>query len=68
MVAGVSVRDAQSRTNCRASISFEERLTVTIRYLATGESLHAASFRFRMSHNKIGAIVNEMLPVIYEEI
>ncbi|KAF2903244.1 hypothetical protein ILUMI_02940 [Ignelater luminosus] len=44
-------------TNYRKTISFEERLAVTLRYLATGESFSSASYRFCISHNEIDRIL-----------
>ncbi|KAB0803464.1 hypothetical protein PPYR_00434 [Photinus pyralis] len=53
------------KTNFREPIPFEEWLTVTLRYLATGESFHSLSFRFRISHNRMSVMINILLSQIY---
>ena len=45
----------------------EERLAVTLRYLATGESRRSLAFAFRISHQTICAIIAETTTLISEE-
>ncbi|XP_069593408.1 uncharacterized protein [Ranitomeya imitator] len=47
----------RSDTNCRFSISPAERLMVTLRFLATGESLSSLHFQFRLGISTISGIV-----------
>ncbi|KAF2893908.1 hypothetical protein ILUMI_12265 [Ignelater luminosus] len=44
-----------THTNYRKTISFKERLAVTLRYLATGESFSSEPYRFCISHNEIAS-------------
>lgn len=41
---------------------------VTLRYLATGESLRRLSFSTRIAHNTLSVIINEVLHVIAEQL
>ncbi|KAI2647998.1 Adenylosuccinate synthetase 1, chloroplastic [Labeo rohita] len=43
----------------RKSISAKERLSVTLRFLATGESFKSLGFQFRLGSTTIGKIVEE---------
>ena len=43
----------------RPSIKPDERLAVTLRYLATGETLHSLEYSFRISRQAISAIIIE---------
>ncbi|XP_064479250.1 uncharacterized protein LOC135392472 [Ornithodoros turicata] len=52
-------------TNFREAISPEERLSVTLRLLATGESFHSLGFQFRMAHNTVAGIVLEVCRALY---
>ena len=53
-------------TVMRQSISPEERLTVTLRYLATGESFRSLSGQFRISDRTISKFVPEVCDAIYQ--
>lgn len=53
-------------TRFRKSISAAERLTVTLRYLATGDSMHSLSFLFKISVPSISSIVHEGCEAIYQ--
>ena len=48
------------------SIPPAERLAVTLRYLATGESFQSLSFQFRIGRTTIGEIVMEVWTVILD--
>ncbi|CAH1380929.1 unnamed protein product, partial [Tenebrio molitor] len=52
-------------TNYRKTISIDERLTVTMRFLAVGEPFSAASHHFRISQCEIGKIVKQTVKAIY---
>ena len=49
-------------------ISAAERLTLTIRFLATGETYRSLSFQFRISESAISYIVNEVCQAIEKNI
>nr|XP_039261621.1 uncharacterized protein LOC120337796 [Styela clava] len=51
-------------TNSRKYIRVEERLVVTLRYLATGLSFRQMTFDFRMGETTIGKIVEEICEAI----
>ncbi|CAL1278735.1 unnamed protein product, partial [Larinioides sclopetarius] len=44
-------------TNMRQCISAGERLALTLRYLATGETQTSLSFQFRIAQNTISGII-----------
>ncbi|KAM9330606.1 uncharacterized protein PAF06_015843 [Gastrophryne carolinensis] len=54
-------------TNMRKSITPEERLIVTLRYLATGESFASLRVLFLMGTTTIGKILKETCQAIYED-
>ena len=43
----------------RATIQLDERLAVTLRYLATGETYHSLEYSLRISRQTISSIVSE---------
>ncbi|KAK4324874.1 hypothetical protein Pmani_004524 [Petrolisthes manimaculis] len=53
-------------TNMRQAVTAEERLTLTLRYLATGESYRSLSCQFRISHNLISRIIPTVCKAIYK--
>ncbi|XP_018396263.1 PREDICTED: putative nuclease HARBI1, partial [Cyphomyrmex costatus] len=50
----------------REAISPETRLHITLRYLASGDSMRSLSYAFRVGHNTISKIVSETCEVIWE--
>ena len=56
----------RSATPRRPEISPQERLIVTIRYLATGNSLASMAFEFRMGHSTVCGIIKETCAAIWE--
>lgn len=50
----------------REPISPEERLSVTLRYLATGDSFKTISTSYRMSDTTVGRIIKETSNIIWE--
>ncbi|XP_065069253.1 putative nuclease HARBI1 [Rhopilema esculentum] len=55
-------------THMRKSISAAERLAVTLRYLATGESFHSLGFSYRLGERTISSIVTETCDAIYQNL
>lgn len=53
-------------TNMRMSISPENRLTLTLRYLATGENFTSLQYIFRIPQTTISRIIPEVLDAIYK--
>ena len=50
----------------RNTIKPDERLAVTLRYLATGESFHSLEYSFRISRQSISSIVYETSRALYQ--
>ncbi|KAI4472002.1 hypothetical protein MML48_1g12228 [Holotrichia oblita] len=57
-----------NNTMFRNSISARDRLSITLRYLATGESYKSLSFSFRVGHSTISRIVPEVCTAIYKNL
>ena len=51
----------------RKPISASERVAMTLRFLATGESFSSLGFQFRISNHAISNIVFEVCEAIYSE-
>ncbi|XP_064472388.1 uncharacterized protein LOC135386404 [Ornithodoros turicata] len=47
-------------------ISVEERLVVTLRFLATGNSYASLAAEFRLGHTTVSDIVKQMLPLLWK--
>lgn len=56
----------KQNTVMREAITAKERLTVTLRYLATGNSFEDLKFSTAISPQSIGAIVRETCQAIYK--
>lgn len=56
---------AKNQTNFREPISAAERLCLTIRYLATGDSQQSLSFAFRIGRSTVSGIIRETCVAIY---
>lgn len=56
----------KENTNYRKSISAAERLAITIRYLATGDSYASLMFLFHVSKAAIHSIIEETCTTIFE--
>ena len=54
-------------TAFRDSISPGERLAITLRYLATGETFRSLAFHFRVAHNTISKIIKQVCEAIITE-
>ena len=59
-------RIAKNNTAMRASIKPDERLAVTLQYLATGETFKSLEYGFRLSRTAISSIVLECCEAIYD--
>jgi hypothetical protein len=57
-----------SDTQFREAISVMERVGLTLRFLATGESYHSLSFQFCVGISTISNIIPEVCSAIYETI
>ncbi|XP_072164397.1 uncharacterized protein [Diadema setosum] len=53
-------------TKLRRSICAEERLAITLRFLATGESFTSLSFQYRVGERTVSGIVEETCKAIYD--
>ena len=53
----VEDRLTKQQTNLRKPIPTKERLSLTLRYLATGESQQSLSFAYRIGRNTVSKIV-----------
>lgn len=62
------VHQLKKYSNFRETISPEERLTETLRYLATGSSFKTLEYSFRMSDVTIGRIIHETCKLIWESL
>ncbi|CAH2001305.1 unnamed protein product [Acanthoscelides obtectus] len=56
----------KQNTHYRGCVPAEERLLITIRYLATGSSFRAMSYIFKRGETTIGKIVNESCEAIWK--
>lgn len=64
----VRPRIEKKDTHLRKSISAAERLAVTLRFLASGDSYGSLMFLFQMSKASIQHIIDETCEAIYEEL
>ena len=61
----VQERISKKDTRIRKSISAEERLVLTLRFLASGENQQSPSFSFRIGRQSVSWIVAETCKAIY---
>lgn len=52
----------------RSNVSVDERVAVTLRFLATGESFHSLEYSFRITRQQISEIVSETCIAIYDKL
>ena len=67
LLSMVGPRLKKPTTNMRDPISPSERLTVTLRYLVTGDAQVTIAASYRMSPTTVGRIIKETCQVIWEE-
>ncbi|KAK4312013.1 hypothetical protein Pmani_016529 [Petrolisthes manimaculis] len=62
------IQPSISKTDTRMTkaVTPQERLAITLRYLATGETQTSLSYQFRVSQNLISLIIPETCSAIYE--
>ena len=56
----------KKQTNIREPISPVERLAITLRYLASGDSQQSIVFLFKVRHSPINKIVNEVCGALWD--
>ncbi|XP_026474284.1 uncharacterized protein LOC113382175 [Ctenocephalides felis] len=64
----IAPRITKQDTHLRKSISPSERLTLTLRFLATGDSYQSLSYLFRIPPTTISRIVPEVCDALYLEL
>ena len=68
LVEVTSPRIVKRNTRMRCPISPSERLALTLRFLATGETFRSLEFQFRVSRTAISYIVLEVCEAILSEL
>lgn len=58
----------KQNTNMRKSFPIQERLAVTLRFLATGDSFTSLSYLFKMSRCTVSACVQEVCQALMIEL
>ena len=58
----------RQETNFRKPVSPGERLAVTIRYLATGDSMQTIAFSFRLGHSTVCEIIDDTCDAIWKAV
>ena len=59
---------SKTSTKLRSPISVAERLTLTLRYLATGDSQQSQSFNFRVGRSTVSGIIRETCDAIWTQL
>lgn len=62
----VGHRIAKKDTNYREAIPVRERLAITLRFLATGDSYHSLMYLFKVSKQSISIIVPDVCDALIE--
>ncbi|XP_026316525.1 uncharacterized protein LOC113235958 isoform X2 [Hyposmocoma kahamanoa] len=68
LLNSIGVKISKQNTRFRVSITAKERLALTLRYLATGDSFVSLQYLFRISRHSIGKIIPEVCEAITEEL
>lgn len=61
-------RRISKRSYRRECVSAKDKLIITLRYLATGESYRSLMYSFRISESTISLFIPQVCRVIYEEL
>lgn len=64
----VNAKISRSDTNFRKAITARERLLITLRFLATGDSYTSLQYLFRVSKQRISVIVPDVCDAIIEQL
>ena len=59
---------SKKSTKLRSSISVAERLTLTLCYLASGESQQSQAFNFRIGRSTVSMIIRKMCDAIWSQL
>ena len=59
---------SKKSTKLRSSISAAERLTLTLRYLASGDSQQSQAFNFRIGRSTVSTIIRETCEAIWSQL
>ncbi|GFY64895.1 protein ALP1-like [Trichonephila inaurata madagascariensis] len=68
LVALVSPSIERNNTSMREAIPAAERIALTLRYLATGETQSSLSYQFRIAQNTISGIIPAVCSAIYHHL
>uniref|UniRef100_A0A182YT06 Transposase Helix-turn-helix domain-containing protein n=1 Tax=Anopheles stephensi TaxID=30069 RepID=A0A182YT06_ANOST len=68
VLAKISKKICKQDTYMRKAVTARERLIITLRFLATGESFQSLQFLFRVSSSTIRKIIPEVCNVLIEEL
>ncbi|GFT51223.1 protein ALP1-like [Trichonephila clavipes] len=68
LVALVSPSIERKNTSMRKAIPAAERIALTLRYLATGETQSSLSYQFRIAQNTISGIIPAVCAAIYHHL
>ena len=66
LIEKTKVRLTKQNTRLRKPLDPEEKLAVTLRFLATGESYSSLSYQYRISTSAISCFVPDVCEVIYD--
>uniref|UniRef100_A0A182SRB8 DUF8040 domain-containing protein n=1 Tax=Anopheles maculatus TaxID=74869 RepID=A0A182SRB8_9DIPT len=67
ILAKISNKICKQDTFMRKAVTARERLIITLRFLATGESFQSLQFLFRVTNSTIRRIVPEVCSALIEE-
>lgn len=68
LLTAIGPKIARQDTNYRLAIPARERLAVTLRYLASGDSYSSLSYLFKVSKSTISGIIPEVCAALIDEL